>query len=79
MSRSIIVAPQWIGDAVMSEPLLARLAARGEQLSVAGDLDQARDHLDASIAVLSRNPAGAPLWVWGLWACVRSFAQRQGS
>lgn len=34
MPRSFIVAPQWIGDAVMSEPLLARLAARGEQLSV---------------------------------------------
>jgi heptosyltransferase-2 len=35
MTRSIVVAPQWIGDAVMSEPLLARLASRGEQLSVA--------------------------------------------
>ena len=34
-TRSLIVAPQWIGDAVMSEPLLARLAARGERLSVA--------------------------------------------
>ncbi len=34
-TRSLVVAPQWIGDAVMSEPLLARLAARGEQLSVA--------------------------------------------
>ena len=33
-ARSLIVAPQWIGDAVMSEPLLARLAARGERLSV---------------------------------------------
>jgi heptosyltransferase-2 len=33
--RSFIVAPQWIGDAVMSEPLLARLAARGEALTVA--------------------------------------------
>ena len=33
--RSLVVAPQWIGDAVMSEPLLARLAARGETLSVA--------------------------------------------
>ena len=32
---SLIVAPQWIGDAVMSEPLLARLAARGEVLTVA--------------------------------------------
>lgn len=35
MNRSLVIAPQWIGDAVMSEPLLARLAARGEQLSVA--------------------------------------------
>src|SRR5215216_4357969 len=35
MSRSIVIAPQWIGDAVMSEPLLATLAARGERLSVA--------------------------------------------
>jgi heptosyltransferase-2 len=34
-TESLIVAPQWIGDAVMSEPLLARLAARGETLSVA--------------------------------------------
>ena len=34
-TRSLVVAPQWIGDAVMSEPLLARLAARGERLSVA--------------------------------------------
>ena len=35
MTRSLVIAPQWIGDAVMSEPLLARLAARGEHLSVA--------------------------------------------
>ncbi len=34
-TRSLVVAPQWIGDAVMSEPLLARLATRGEQLTVA--------------------------------------------
>ncbi|MEO6030530.1 MAG: lipopolysaccharide heptosyltransferase II [Burkholderiaceae bacterium] len=33
--RALIIAPQWIGDAVMSEPLLARLAARGERLAVA--------------------------------------------
>ena len=33
--RSLVVAPQWIGDAVMSEPLLARLAVRGEALTVA--------------------------------------------
>ena len=35
MSRTLVIAPQWIGDAVMSQPLLARLAARGEQLTVA--------------------------------------------
>jgi heptosyltransferase-2 len=33
-SRSLVVAPQWIGDAVMTEPLLRRLHARGEQLTV---------------------------------------------
>jgi len=35
MPRTLVVAPQWIGDAVMCEPLLARLAARGEALTVA--------------------------------------------
>ena len=34
-TRSFVVAPQWIGDAVMAEPLLAALAARGEALTVA--------------------------------------------
>lgn len=29
-----MIAPQWIGDAVMTEPLLRRLAARGERLTV---------------------------------------------
>ena len=32
--RSLIIAPQWIGDAVMTEPLLRRLKARGERLTV---------------------------------------------
>jgi heptosyltransferase-2 len=32
--NSLIIAPQWIGDAVMTEPLLRRLSARGEQLTV---------------------------------------------
>ena len=32
--RSFIIAPQWIGDAVMTEPLLRRLAARGERITV---------------------------------------------
>jgi len=34
-TRSLVIAPQWIGDAVMTEPLLARLCARGEQVTVA--------------------------------------------
>lgn len=32
--ESLIIAPQWIGDAVMTEPLLRVLAARGERLTV---------------------------------------------
>ena len=35
VTRSLLIAPQWIGDAVMSQPLLARLAARGERITVA--------------------------------------------
>jgi heptosyltransferase-2 len=31
---SLVIAPQWIGDAVMTEPLMRRLAARGERISV---------------------------------------------
>jgi heptosyltransferase-2 len=34
LTRSLVIAPQWIGDAVMTEPLLRRLHARGEQLTV---------------------------------------------
>lgn len=32
--QSLIIAPQWIGDAVMTEPLLRRLRARGERITV---------------------------------------------
>lgn len=32
--RSLVIAPQWIGDAVMTEPLLRRLRVRGERLTV---------------------------------------------
>jgi heptosyltransferase-2 len=35
MTASLVIAPQWIGDAVMTEPLMRRLAARGERLTVA--------------------------------------------
>jgi len=34
MSSSLVIAPQWIGDAVMTEPLLRRLHARGERVTV---------------------------------------------
>lgn len=34
MTQSLVIAPQWIGDAVMTEPLMRRLAARGERLTV---------------------------------------------
>ena len=32
--KTLIIAPQWIGDAVMTEPLLRRLHAKGHQLTV---------------------------------------------
>ena len=35
MTRSLFIAPQWIGDAVMSEPLLRSLHMRGEVVTVA--------------------------------------------
>ncbi|HEY3635844.1 MAG TPA: lipopolysaccharide heptosyltransferase II [Caldimonas sp.] len=35
MTRTLVVAPQWIGDAVMAEPLLATLAEGGALLTVA--------------------------------------------
>ncbi len=34
MTNVLIIAPQWIGDAVMTEPLLRRLQARGERITV---------------------------------------------
>ena len=35
MTRTLVIAPQWIGDAVMAEPLLATLAERGDVVTVA--------------------------------------------
>jgi heptosyltransferase II len=34
VTNSLIIAPQWIGDAVMTEPLLRRLSERGEQITI---------------------------------------------
>ena len=33
-SEALLIAPQWIGDAVMTEPLLRRLHVRGERITV---------------------------------------------
>jgi heptosyltransferase-2 len=54
MTRSLVIAPQWIGDAVMTEPLLRRLAARGERLTVGAlpwvaPVYRAMPHVDAVI------------------------------
>ena len=35
MKRVLVIAPQWIGDAVMSQPLMAALAADGNTVAVA--------------------------------------------
>ena len=35
MTRTLFIAPQWIGDAVMTEPLLRELHRQGEQITVA--------------------------------------------
>lgn len=32
-TRSLLIAPQWIGDAVMAQPLVSLLAARGERVT----------------------------------------------
>jgi heptosyltransferase-2 len=34
VTNSLIIAPQWIGDAVMTEPLLRALSERGEKITV---------------------------------------------
>jgi heptosyltransferase II len=34
-TRALVIAPQWLGDAVMTEPLLRSLQARGERITVA--------------------------------------------
>lgn len=33
--RSLVVAPQWVGDAIMSEPLVRALSLRGDEVTVA--------------------------------------------
>ncbi|MEY2781359.1 MAG: hypothetical protein RL307_1063, partial [Pseudomonadota bacterium] len=33
--RSLVIAPQWVGDAIMSEPLVRALSLRGDEVTVA--------------------------------------------
>lgn len=33
--RSLVIAPQWVGDAIMAEPLVRALSERGDQVTVA--------------------------------------------
>lgn len=54
--RSLVIAPQWLGDCVMAEPLLRRLAARGERLTVA-----ALPHLAALFASMPHVTRVVPL------------------
>jgi heptosyltransferase-2 len=54
LTQSLVIAPQWIGDAVMTEPLLRRLHARGERLTVGAlpwvaPVYRAMPHVDAVI------------------------------
>ena len=73
MTASLVIAPQWIGDAVMTEPLLRVLSERGETLTVAAmpwvaPIYRAMPHVDEVIELpFSR---GALQW----WAR-RRFAQ----
>ena len=70
--NSLLIAPQWIGDAVMSEPLVRQLAARGERVCVlalpwvapvyramAGVVDRKSTRLNSSHIPLSRMPSSA--------------------
>ncbi|MEN9688932.1 MAG: hypothetical protein RI998_929 [Pseudomonadota bacterium] len=74
MTASLVIAPQWIGDAVMSEPLMRRLAARGERLTVGA--------LPWVAPIYRAMPAVAEVLDWpfqhgGLqWSARRALAQQ---
>jgi heptosyltransferase II len=75
--RSLIIAPQWIGDAVMTEPLLRALSARGERLTViavpwVAPIYRAMQHIDGLEATVD-----APFQHGGLqWQARRDLAAR---
>lgn len=63
-----------VAGVVADVPDLAGMATfvDGVHPLLAGDLPAARDRFDEGIAVLARNPAGAPLAAWGLWLVLRA-------
>jgi heptosyltransferase II len=75
--KSLIIAPQWIGDAVMTEPLLRALSARGERLTViavpwVAPVYRAMQHIDGLEATVD-----APFQHGGLqWQARRDLAAR---
>ena len=54
MTRTLFIAPQWIGDAVMTEPLLRELHRQGEQITVAALswVAPVYQHMDSVVNIL---------------------------
>ncbi len=77
MIRSLVIAPQWIGDAVMTEPLLRALSERGEQITVfavpwVAPIYRAMNHIDNLEATVD-----VPFQHGGLqWQARRDLAAR---
>jgi heptosyltransferase II len=77
VTNSLIIAPQWIGDAVMTEPLLRRLSERGEQITVfavpwVAPIYRAMNHITGLEATVD-----APFQHGGLqWQARRGLAAR---
>jgi heptosyltransferase II len=77
MTRSLVIAPQWIGDAVMTEPLLRALSERGEQITIfavpwVAPIYRAMNHIASLQAMLD-----VPFQHGGLqWQARRGLATR---
>jgi heptosyltransferase-2 len=75
--NSLVIAPQWIGDAVMTEPLLRALSERGEKITVfavpwVAPVYRAMNHITGLQAILD-----VPFQHGGLqWQARRGLAAR---
>ena len=76
--HTLLIAPQWIGDAVMTEPLLRRLAARGERVTVAAlPAVSAVYRVMPGVAEVIDLPFGrGSLQLQGRWAMARAMRGR---